>query len=195
MNSDHLRPAVGASAAPGPASAFACARELLIAVPRTLRDIYLLHQEVWRQIEDSRDVRLRSPEILYRRDGGCVSIRVGAAALRHGSPSSFSARLGEVRPFALRCALWRDEAQLRHQCPDRRVRELLATAGMELLDHELTLGVASGHKSRIDAAINLPTADLRGRLRIIDHRRAAQAWRLGIGRGRRFGFGMLVLQD
>jgi hypothetical protein len=170
------------------------ARELTIAVPRTVSDIYLLHQAVWGEIDASRDGRLCSPEILYRRDAGCVSVRIGAASLKHGRTSSFAAQTGQVRRFSLRCALWRDLRQ-QSRSPHRRVAELFSNAGCELLDHQVNFGVASGYKAVIKSSIQLPVADLRGSLRIIDHHRALQAWRLGVGRGRRFGFGMLVFQD
>lgn len=170
------------------------ARELTLAVPRSVCDIYLLHQAVWEQIDASRDGKLTDPEILYRRDGGCVSVRVGAASLKHGRSSSFAAVPGQHRRIALRCALWRDP-RLYGRSPQRRLRELLNVAGFELLEHEVSFFVASGRKARIDADIQLPVADLHGTVRVLDQDKAHDAWRLGIGRGRRFGFGMLVMQD
>lgn len=169
------------------------ARQLLLAVPAAERDIYVLHQRVWEQIDASVAIRTHRPDILYRRDRGCVTIRISGVALRHGLPDSLTTEAGQVRRFSLQCALWRDLGRQR-QSPLARLRDLLDNAGCQLLDHRISMGVSSGYKSRIGATIHLPVADVHGALLVVDQQRLHDAWRLGIGRGRRFGFGMLVLQ-
>jgi hypothetical protein len=169
------------------------ARQLLLAVPDAERDIYVLHQRVWEQLDASLEIRTQPPDILYRRHRGCITVRVSGVPLRHGLLDSLATEPGQVRRFSLQCALWRDLGR-RRQSPLAKLRELLDNAGCRLLDHRITMWVASGHKSRIGSDIHLPVADVHGALLVVDQQRLHDAWRLGIGRGRRFGFGMLVLQ-
>lgn len=86
-------------------------------------------------------------------------------------------------------ALWRDVAQGVVQDAHSRVLELLNSAGVDVLDVDITQSVASGQKGGHN--IVLPLASVQARVKINDAERAHQSWVEGIGRGRRFGFGMI----
>lgn len=167
----------------------AVATELLIAVPSDQKDLYVLHQKVWDQVSRSQAVQHR-PTILYRRDHGMVRVRVTDCAMRGGLPSKVAFKQDECRSLSVRMALSRTGRTMRPDQALERARDLLERNGMKLVDCDIDCWTDRGIKKGM--CIDLGIADVRGKVRIEQPELAASAWRNGIGRGKRFGFGMLV---
>lgn len=166
------------------------ARELCFAVPDAVTDIYQLHQMVWSHVDALRDVHAR-PTILYRRDRGLLRVRVSGVAMRHGRPVNVAHREGDVVRLSLRAALWR-HVGASDAASRMRAAELLEAAGLQPLGVAVNTSVAIGYKASAGVLIRLPVADVLARCRVLDAARANDAWRFGVGRGRRFGFGMIL---
>lgn len=170
------------------------ATEIVLAVPPTLQDIYQLHQAVWSQVDRAQAVRHR-PVILYRQDRGLVRVRVSDCAILRGrgQPDRASFEEGQSLDWQVRLALWRDDTSPTHNIArdaEARIVALLESAGVVVDDLSFSTGLAMGQKQA--HGIRLPVADVQARVRIVDAARARDAWIHGLGRGRRFGFGMLM---
>lgn len=168
-----------------------CAREFVFSVPAAVSDLYQLHQMVWSQVDFLRDVRAR-PTILYRRDRGMLRVRVSGVAMRHGQSVIIHPDVGEVVDLKIRAALWRRVGPS-DGAARTRAGELLSAAGLEPIAMTVTTSVAEGYKARAGELIRLAVADVQAKCKVTDAAKAIDAWRCGIGRGRRFGFGMIVL--
>lgn len=173
----------------------AYASEIYLAVPAEQQDIYALHQQVWEHVQQHQELSHR-PTILYRRDHGLVRVRVSGVPLRRALPSSVTATAGSRVKLSVRCALWRDQYQARtsKQVCDSRVRELLTQAGCRVDRLEYVMNLARGYKKKIQADITLPVADIESEVTVTDPDAFLSSWKSGIGRGKRFGFGMPVIQ-
>lgn len=168
------------------------AQELLLAAPHgCAEDLYLAHQAVWHATSHQRSVAKR-PTLVYRVDGGLIRVRVSDCAMRGTRPVKAELAIGDVLPLRLRLALWlqvpnrTDRARI-----DQRIRDLMTQAGLELLSHGYSLAVASGYKAKQSSYIELPVVSLDAKVRIMQPDKVAEAWINGIGKGKRFGFGML----
>lgn len=171
------------------------AQELMVACPNTgdEQDLYLMHQTVWSITERQQEVR-HVPTLLYREDAGVIRVRVSDCAMRGTKPVGVSLALGAEMEVRVKLALWRtvphrvQPGQIEH-----RVRQLLCGAGLTCLNVQSSQYVARGYKSSLNAAIALPIANVSGNVRVENAALAANAWTQGVGRGKRFGFGMLDL--
>lgn len=179
-----------ASRKAGIVTARACATEIALAIPRSITDIYTLHQVVWTHVAESLAVQ-KNPDFLYRREGGLVRARISQCAVRigRGSPVAVRFELGSVHSWVVQVALWRSVSQAVQKNTRERVIDLLSRAGVEVLDVECSESVGEGVKR--NHRIVLPLAIVKAKVRIIDADLAHQSWIEGIGRGRRFGFGMI----
>jgi hypothetical protein len=175
------------------------AQELLLAVPMQLADIYEVHQRVWSEVSRAQAVDHR-PTLLYRHDPGMIRVRISDCALRRGSmarPVRISLVKGDEVSLRTQLALWRNVPP--HASRTKvmeRVIELLSSAGLDVKLPTLDIGTSIGRgcKQRHGGCdIALPVATVHARVEVMDPGKAAEAWVHGLGRGRRFGFGMLDL--
>ena len=175
------------------------AHELMLAVPLQMTDIYDVHQRVWAEVSRAQAVTHR-PVILYRHDPGLIRVRIADCALRFraGRPVRIALEQGQVMRLQARVALWRTVP--RHASPAKvlaRVHELFAGAGLSGRpgDIQIDTSVVNGRKHRLGVCeIELPVVTLQAQVEVIDADNAMAAWSGGMGRGKRFGFGMLDLK-
>ena len=168
--------------------------EMILTVPsHCMFDIYRLHQVVWERVVSGQYIKVWHPSILFRRDGPLVRVRVSNTAMATGAPVTSVLCQGSDMSVDVHIALWRSMREVYGTAYDR-AKTILGEHGLELGKAHVTCGVARGWKGRIGAHIELPVARIEGAVRITDARAAANAWKLGVGRGKRFGFGMLQLR-
>jgi hypothetical protein len=169
------------------------ATELILAVPSDITDIYELHQTVWSQVQRYQLVDHR-PRLLYRRDGGMIRVRVMDCAMKTGCGVSASTSFseGQLVEWKVSIALWRDTVslQLKEGAVPDRIVDLLTRAGVDIEAMEYSVRLAHGEKKGM--SIDLPVADVRVFAKLVSPLDAKLAWEEGIGRGRRFGFGMIA---
>lgn len=165
------------------------ASELLISVPATQQDLYALHQAVWNRVIRAQAVK-HAPSILYRRDKGLTRVRVSDCAIHGGLPTQACFRENDVVSLDVRLVVSRDGRPVHSGVARARVRDLVERSGMDLMEMEFSCSLASGRKK--DMLIELVVADVAAKVRIRQPDAVAHAWRHGIGRGKRFGFGMMV---
>jgi len=164
------------------------AREMLALLPPdTGRDLYGIHQAVWKAVAPHlRDGRAF---IFWMTDPTCARVR--------------SEHFGVGRPQLLRDG-WLSTSlvtALRSKSGMRAVDDanlgpwldrLAGENGLRLIDFSAKpLRFVRGHKGRLGITITLPVRDVRMRVKIEQRAKAELAWHRGIGRGKRFGFGML----
>ena len=169
-------------------------REILIAAPDVPHDLYQLHQQVWEYAHRAARPGIR-PKFLFRADRGVVRVR--SADFARGVERSF--RPGVDASLDLAAVLQSSDGRelaVAHDDLPTWAGDKLTAAGFEVLALEvvaydmrsgLKMDRATGRRHRI----TLPVASLRLRLAIADQDKALCAWREGLGRGRRFGLGML----
>lgn len=169
-------------------------RELRLALPGDTDDLYVRHQQVWAalrtQVDEGRD-------FLYRLTASRIAL-VRSACLRQGIVVS------DLPPAHIALDLVaadREDGNKERPVPIARVADwsarLLRQHGLEpsdvqLLRHGEAVGVKAARFDAPGHRIRYATATITADVRISDLRLARSAWRLGVGRGRRFGFGMLV---
>lgn len=176
---------------------------LVVAGPSDM-DLYATHQAVWDVV--SKRCITSNPQLIYRVDncgdgkGGLIHVRVVGAALEGSRAMRTTFAVGQRLTASCRIAPWRSVRQLQHASAEvlqDRVRDIFANAGLELPQHDglniLQTGVQTGRKCKLGVDIQLPYVDCLAQLVVTDASLAARAWNTGIGRGRRFGFGMLCL--
>ena len=166
-------------------------QEVLLAAPSADQDIYRLHQSVWQQVSRAQATRHR-PTLLYRREGGLVRVRVTDSALKFSAPQRQHFCSGSTHKLQVRLVLDRTgEKSLSEGWASQRATELLADAGLDVLAIKAAPSRASGVKDGMK--ITLGIADVLAKVRVMQPELAASAWCRGIGRGKRFGFGMPML--
>lgn len=156
-------------------------------------DIYTLHQLTWQYVSAAVRFAGSTPKMLWRRDGGLVRIRITDSHAAGARPVHATLRSGALMTLDVRLALWRDLSQSARD-PVSRACELIEAHGARVHEIKVRQGIASGYKSQIGAQIRLPVAHCVASVRVEDPQALARAWATGIGRGRRFGFGMPLLQ-
>ena len=168
-------------------------REILIALPGTPADLYLLHQQVWQHAKRAAAPDQR-PTFLYRVDDGVVRVRSPhfargrAQGLSEGPCSLDLAAViqeagGGQRAVAPdKLPAWAEAKLRRSGLRPGRVR--VERYGVQ---HGKKIDRATGQHHRI----TLPVARVSFDLEVGDEALANLAWLEGIGRGRRFGLGML----
>lgn len=169
-------------------------REIRLALPGDTEDLYVRHQQVWAalrtQVQEGRD-------FLYRLVTPRVAL-VRSAALLQGPV------VDELPPGRIELDLVAsDRVDRNKERPVSKeeivpwVMRLLMQHGLEARDVAvLRHGVATGLKPQRSEQpahrIRYGVARIQAAVTISDQRLARAAWREGIGRGRRFGFGMLA---
>lgn len=169
-------------------------REILIAAPDVPPDLYQLHQQVWEHAQRAARSGVR-PTFLFRADKGLIRVR--SADFARGMERSFRPGADASLDLAavLQCSDGRELAVAHADLPTWAADKLSAAGfdvlALEVVAYDMRSGLkmdrATGRRHRI----TLPVASLRLRLAIADQDKALCAWREGLGRGRRFGLGML----
>jgi hypothetical protein len=165
-------------------------RELLIALPKIETDLYRVHQLVWQHVANVA-CSYRRPIFIYRIDGGMIRVRshdlpnhkTSVAAFRPGS--TIYADLSAVRRTA-HGDVPVSENELVPWCTQKFVDAGYRVDVLKVLDFEWRHGTKG-----IDH-IKLPVARVEAKLTISDASSCLAAWENGIGRGKRFGLGMLA---
>lgn len=173
---------------------------LVVAGPSNM-DLYATHQAVWDVV--SKRCTTSAPQLIYRADdcgdgkGGLIHVRVVGAALRGSRATRTAFEVGQRLTVSCRMAPWRSVHQLQYastQVLQGRVQDIFTNAGFELSCPDglsiLKTGVQTGRKCKLGVDIQLPFVDCRAQLVVTDANLASHAWSTGIGRGKRFGFGM-----
>lgn len=173
------------------------AQELILAAPLQMsEDIYDVHQMVWARLASMNGIGQNSqgfrPNFIYRVESGMIKVRITDAPVNAARPVSMMRE--HMAKATVSLALWRDLAVPRSANEVRaRIIDLLFESGLHVQSMRYTLRVAKGHKKRGNQAIALPVADVKANVLVDNATLAYQAWRDGIGRGKRFGFGLLDL--
>jgi hypothetical protein len=172
-------------------------REILLACPAREDDLYKLHQLVW-TFASSMSNR-SSPEFLYRQEGSIIRVRSthfnsrgstpvrelrSGGALNHVAVDLVAVSRGHAGETAIpeeALALW---SQM-----------VIEKAGFTVHSLEATPMLRVGNKTdRIHGRahrIAMPISRVVARVSVKDRAAAEHAWVHGLGRGRRFGMGMI----
>jgi len=112
-----------------------------------------------------------------------------------GRARSVKVRLeaGQRRLLRARLCLWGNVRQLERD-PVSRAVQIVEQCGARVLQLRADVAIAHGYKAKRRMNITLPVADVAAVLDVRDPVALGRAWRTGMGRGRRFGFGMPLLE-
>lgn len=169
-------------------------REILVAVPDVGGDIYRQHQHVWTVMHGK--ARRGGSSFCYVMRSPHLAV-VRSHLLDHGTVSTLAERPMRASLITAKQtasglqALSAGEARL-------RVQELLAahgiaTADVAVLEQRTLTGCKRDRVTGQAMRIALPVSAVQFVPRFSDAAKAHLAWRDGIGRGKRFGCGMLQL--
>lgn len=167
-------------------------REVHLALPAHGGDIYRRHQLVWRAMHARAST---GREFIFRPVGDHLVVVRSEALERGCSTHVVDGRLMVSMVASARVPSV--AAPLSDEALPRYLDELLTSHGFQLLScHSTASYPVRGRKVDRETgqrhAIELPIRDVVVDVRITHRAKAELAWRLGIGRGKRFGFGMLV---
>jgi len=166
-------------------------REILVALPHSRGDIYRRHQLVWRAMHG----RARQGSAFLFAEVSPHLVRVRSSCLERGSPSSLAEGIHRLQLVTAR----RDGLRMT-VIPDADVTEWvsalldqhgLRTCHVELRGSSIVTGIKRDRITGKEMNIQLPVKDLLIDVSISHRAKANLAWAHGIGRGKRFGFGML----
>lgn len=169
-------------------------REILVALPDVGGDIYRQHQHVWTVMHgkakrggSSFCYAMRSPHLAV----------VRSHLLDHGAVSSIAERPMRASIVTARQTASGLQALSAAEAP-LRVQELLATHGIvtadvAVLEQSSLTGCKCDRETGQSMRIVLPVSVVQFVPRFSNAAKAHLAWRDGIGRGKRFGCGMLQL--
>lgn len=167
--------------------------DLLLPLPT---DIYLIHQMVWSRIKDLVRNDSAVPSFLYRiKDAITVTVR---GDFKFGRFVTTNLLEGKKVEISADIVLYHDEflfktstTQEHHQ----RLCALLAKHGFQTDSVEFTARIERGVKLNKNTGkthdIRLPVFSVRCVAQVSNRLEALKTMREGIGRGRRFGFGLL----
>lgn len=170
--------------------------EILVGVPGIGEDLYKRHQQVWRAMHDHVRQGEGSPFLFAQIADRMYRVR------SHRLPARLSRRIvlpvsGEEYRFQVDLAAMRGSDK-KQPVPlsdlDGWVSSLLQKHGYE--PHALqvsNVSMVSGMKQGM--RIQIQSVRGTGMLYVTDTKLAQEAFTKGIGRGKRFGFGMLLLRN
>jgi len=169
-------------------------REVWLALPGATDDLYVRHQQVWAALAtQAREGR----DFVYRYVSPRVAL-VRGACLRQG------VIVGDLPPPSIKLdfvASDRVDRNKERPVPHDQVGDwaarLLVQHGMMptalvVLNHSVAIGTKIARAGQPGHRIRYSVATVRADVVVVDPGLSRMAWRLGVGRGRRFGFGMLV---
>lgn len=165
-------------------------REIIVALPSSETDLYRIHQHVWRHVAQECGARREPPYFLYRVDGPLVRVRSDAFTQR-ARVAAFTPTRGVYVDLAALHGGGKKQPVPRHLLEDWCARQIasagFAVRALEVLAYE----VRTGFKSAGGHTITIPVVRMQADVCVTDPRRCDRTWRVGIGRGKRFGLGML----
>jgi hypothetical protein len=169
------------------------AREILIALPDTCTDLYRNHQIVWEHVAQAVPY-IQATDFLYRIDGGMVRVR----SKRFDANCSNVAALNVARPVFVDLAAVKGQdhsepvaqVDLLPWCGAKLAQAGLLADSLSILDYEVRRGTKTRDGRLMD--IRIPVVRVSAKVSIVDTQTSDKAWITGIGRGRRFGLGMLA---
>ena len=165
-----------------------------LALPGDTDDLYVRHQQVWAalrtQVREGRDFlyRMVSPRVVLVRSPlltrGTVVSDVPPATVELDVVASDRVDRNKERAVARELIdSWTARLLLLHG---------LQAARVEVVRHGTAAGAKLARGADAGHLIRFGVATVRADVRVLDPSLARRAWRYGVGRGRRFGFGMLV---
>jgi hypothetical protein len=164
-------------------------RELTLAIPPHGNDIYRRHQLVWRAMHQH---ACSGKDFLFVAKSSNVMV-IRSDHLHHGNESQLRdgelivAIVAETRTGIVGKAIT-------DQLLPAWMERMMANHGFRLQDMQASnLYYANGLKMEGERsfAIQLAVRDIRMDVSIIHRGKAQRAWQTGVGRGKRFGYGML----
>jgi hypothetical protein len=166
---------------------------MLIALPDTCTDLYRTHQIVWEHVARATP-HIHGADFLYRVDRGMVQVR----SRRFGAHYSKPAVLNASRPVYVDLAAVKGqdhsepiaEADLLPWCESKLIQAGLLPNSLSILDYEVRRGIKTHAGQSMN--IRIPVVRVSAKVIIGDIKVSEKAWTTGIGRGRRFGLGMLA---
>lgn len=169
-------------------------REILVATPGLPTDLYRMHQHVWEHASRAAKPGKR-PRFLYRVEDGLVKIR--GRDFNKGTVREF--RAGQPCSLDIAAVIQSDahgQRPVAHAALEPWLVSKLKGAGfkvreLEVIRYEMQRGAKLDRETGRRHLIELPVARVLLDLEIEDRELADAAWCDGIGRGRRFGCGML----
>lgn len=165
-------------------------RELLIALPGVETDLYRIHQLVWDHVDGAVGRSMQPPSFIYRIDNGMIRVRSQAFASKGTVAAAFRATAPVFIDLAAVWGAKHDQGvpagHLSEWCEEKLALSGLQTLSLTILDHETRIGMKKGQR------IQIPVARICATVLVTDQDSFAQAWSHGIGRGKRFGLGMLA---
>jgi hypothetical protein len=165
-------------------------REITIALPTSETDLYRIHQHVWRHVVQACGTLREPPYFLYRVDGPLVRVRSDAFA-RAAMASSFTPGRRIYVDLAALHGGGKKQPVPSHLLENWCARQL-ALAGLSVRTlNVLTYEVRKGFKAAGGHTITIPVVRAEADVWVTDQRTCERSWRVGIGRGKRFGLGML----
>lgn len=169
-------------------------REILIAIPGLPHDLYRMHQCVWDHAE--RAARPGKPPLfLYRVENGMVQVR--GRDFRKGIVREFNAQrafrldIAAVKRSSVAGQTAVPASELDDWCVGALAKAGFAVRELAVESYGVQRGIKRDRNTGRRHLIELPVARLSLRLDVLDQDLANAAWADGIGRGRRFGLGML----
>lgn len=169
-------------------------REIMIAIPGLPSDLYQMHQCVWEHAAHAAKPG-KKPRFLYRVENGMVQVR--GPDFRTGMVREFN----PVRPVRLDIVAVKrsrvdgqipvEASQLNDWMVGTLEKVGLKVRRLHIESYVIHRGIKRDRNTNRSHLIELPVARLQLKLDVQDQTLAIAAWSDGIGRGRRFGFGML----
>lgn len=167
-------------------------REILIALPDSIPDLYGMHQQIWSHVERAVRPGFR-PNFLYRVEKGVAKVR--SRDFQRGCIRSFKPGRCSLDLVAVTRSL-SGECPVAHADLVDWASQKIAGCGFIVNDlvideYNFQYGRKVLSSNRGSHNIALPVAKLSLQLDVADKNLAHQSWIDGLGRGRRFGFGMI----
>lgn len=168
-------------------------REILIAIPGLPTDLYQMHQCVWYHAARAARPGVR-PVFLYRVEDGMVRVR--SRDFLRGTTREFREGPCSLDIAAVIQSVDGSEhivppSDLASWASDKLAQAGFMARKLEVRSYQLLQGFKREKASGRSLRIRLPVARLQLDLEAQDEDRARASWADGLGRGRRFGLGML----
>ena len=165
----------------------------MIALPSSMEDMYRIHQLVWAYIVPKVQSNL-TPSFLYRLDNGLIRVRS-----RHlPAGRTLFKTLTPQRPIHIDLAAVEGsdhqqpvaEQDLQSWCQRKLEKAGFGVTSLAITGHEVRRGCkyADGRVHKIV----IPVARVQASITLKDLQSCNDAWQNGIGRGKRFGLGMIT---
>ena len=168
-------------------------REMVLVVPGNSDDIYLRHQQVWQVMGQH---ARQGQDFIFTQEDDPQFFRVRSDTLPRWAKPTALPRQGRFE-IDMVCAIgegYRDavpEAELPAWSAEKLARHGLAASAVQVQRMTLRRGIKRVRDTDRVERIVVPVARLIGDYRVAHPVLAQEAFRCGVGRGKRFGFGFL----